>query len=245
MKIFLVGFSLLLGMTSLKAGGLRVTSGPEKTSLLELYTSEGCSSCPPAEAQFSRLKDSPGLWKQFVPIAYHVDYWNRLGWPDRFSSADWTARQQHYAALWRSDSIYTPAFVLNGKEMRGGVGEIPPSQEAAGVLSATSDDGKTWKIDFQPVEKSAAQWDVHVAQLGAGISSHVSAGENGGRTLTHDFVVLAQQNAPLQTSGDQASARLTITSPHETAPRRAIAIWVTQQGELAAVQATGAWLAAK
>lgn len=245
MKIFLVGFSLLLGMTSLQADKLRLTSGPEKTSLLELYTSEGCSSCPPAEAQLSRLKDSPGLWKQFVPIAYHVDYWNRLGWPDRFSSAEWTARQRRYASLWRSDSVYTPAFVLDGKEMRGGLGEIPSPHGTAGVLSATSDDGKVWKINFQPAGRSAGEWEVHLAQLGAGISSHISAGENGGRTLTHDFVVLAQRNAPLQVDGDHATARLTIAPASETAPRRALAIWVTRRGALAPVQATGGWLAAK
>ena len=245
MKILLAGFSLLLAMTSVKADALRLTSGAQRTALLELYTSEGCSSCPPAESQLSHLKDSPGLWKQFVPIAYHVDYWNRLGWPDRYSSAAWTARQQRYASLWRSDSVYTPAFVLNGEEMRGGVGEVPASDKAAGVLSATSADGKTWKIDFEPAAKSPAEWEVHVAQLGAGITSHIGGGENGGRTLAHDFVVLAQQDAPLAAHDGHASASLTIATPSQTAPRRALAVWVTRRGELAAAQATGGWLAAR
>ena len=85
----------------------RFESGPQQTVLVELYTSEGCSSCPPAEAWMSRLQGDPGLWKKFVPIAFHVDYWDRLGWRDRFSSRNWTERQSRYAALWQSESVYT------------------------------------------------------------------------------------------------------------------------------------------
>jgi hypothetical protein len=65
------------------------------------------------------LKGEPGLWKNFIPIAFHVDYWDRLGWRDRFSSPQWTERQRRYAALWRSGSVYTPAVVVNGREQRG------------------------------------------------------------------------------------------------------------------------------
>jgi hypothetical protein len=245
MKLFLVGVSWLLSMSVMKADEIRLASGPEKTSLLELYTSEGCSSCPPAEAQLGRLKDAPGLWKQFVPVAYHVDYWDRLGWRDRLSSPAWTARQQRYASLWRSDSVYTPAFVLDGKETHGGEGELSSPKGVSGVLSATAKNGRTWQIVFQPAEKSATEWEVHLAQLGVGISSRIGGGENDGRTLTHDFVVLAQQDAPLKTEGDHASTRLTAIPSQETAPRRAVAIWVTRRGELAPVQATGGWISSK
>src|SRR3954451_5035298 len=73
-------------------------SGSEQTALIELYTSEGCSSCPPAEAWLTQWKDDAGLWKRFVPIAFHVDYWDRLGWRDRFASKQWTERQTRYAS---------------------------------------------------------------------------------------------------------------------------------------------------
>ncbi len=67
-------------------------SSTRQTALLELYTSEGCSSCPPAEAWLSKLKTEPGLWSEFVPVAFHVDYWNNLGWRDKLSSEQFSRR---------------------------------------------------------------------------------------------------------------------------------------------------------
>ncbi len=246
MKIasLLLGFSL--GLTALPARAeTHFESGPGRTALLELYTSEGCSSCPPAEARLSRLKNDPGLWKQFVPVAYHVDYWDRLGWRDRFSAKEWTARQSRYAALWQSESVYTPAFVLNGKEMRGGLGNLAAPNESAGRLRATSNDGRTWAIEFQAAADASGAWDAHVALLASGISSKIGAGENSGRQLQHDFVVLAQQDAPLQAAGGKVAASLTIPPGTEPAPPKAVAVWVTRRAELAPVQATGGWLAAR
>ena len=138
MKPFCFGIVFLLGAVVISsAAESRFESGPQQTALIELYTSEGCSSCPPAEAWMSRLKNDPGLWKKFVPIAFHVDYWDRLGWRDRFSSQRWTERQLGYAALWRSDSVYTPAVVRNGSELRNwsGASVSGPNEKTSGVLS--------------------------------------------------------------------------------------------------------------
>src|SRR5262245_10264750 len=99
-------------------GTVTFQSPDRRTALLELFTSEGCSSCPPAEAWLSRLKESPCLWKDFVPVAFHVDYWDRLGWEDPWGSRAYSQRLQSYARSWRNDSVYTPGFVLNGKEWR-------------------------------------------------------------------------------------------------------------------------------
>src|SRR4029077_12913893 len=108
-------------------------SGPERTHLLELFTSEGCSSCPFAEAWLSKLKAEPGLWKDFVPIAFHVDYWDQLGWRDPFAAREWTTRQYQYSANWKSESVYTPGFVLDGREWPGR--NLPrPSNDKSGVL---------------------------------------------------------------------------------------------------------------
>ena len=81
-------------------------------NLLELYSSEGCSSCPPAEAWLGNLRETPGLWRDFVPVAFHVNYWDRLGWPDRFASKAFTDREYVYASAWGSGTVYTPCFVL-------------------------------------------------------------------------------------------------------------------------------------
>ena len=248
MKIAVVFFCFSLGMTVISARAeTHFESGPTRSSLLELFTSEGCSSCPPAEERLSRLKGDPGLWKHFVPVAYHVDYWDRLGWRDRFSSPDWTARQSRYAALWQSESVYTPALVLNGKELRGGLSTSlsSPNDGAAGLLSATSQAGRTWSIEFHPAQNAEGEWEAHAALLGAGISSKIGAGENGGRNLTHDFVVLNQQDALLKKETNQSVGSLTITAASESAPQKALAVWVTRRGQLLPVQATGGWLAAR
>ncbi len=97
MNLFLLGISLSLGMVSLSvARETRFESGPAQTALVELYTSEGCSSCPPADHYLSGLARDPGLWKQFVPVAFHVDYWDQLGWTDRLASAQYSDRQRSY-----------------------------------------------------------------------------------------------------------------------------------------------------
>src|SRR5271155_1572909 len=96
------------------ADDLVFDSTTRRVSLLELYTSEGCSSCPPAEEWLSKLKENPRLWKDYVPVAFHVDYWDGLGWPDRFASPAYTQRQRSYAQVWGGDTVYTPELVVDG-----------------------------------------------------------------------------------------------------------------------------------
>src|ERR1700751_3091725 len=112
----LVLFFLVAGMLNARAEDRVFESGPQKTHLIELFTSQGCSSCPPAEAWLSRLKNEPRLWKDFVPVAFHVDYWDRLGWRDPFAAKEWTTRQYQYSVNWKSEGVYTPGFVLDGRE---------------------------------------------------------------------------------------------------------------------------------
>ena len=227
----------------MRAGEIRLTSGPQQISLVELYTSEGCSSCPPAEAWLSRLKGEPGLWKSFVPLAFHVDYWDRLGWRDRFASPQWTERQRRYAALWRSGSVYTPAVVVNGREQRGwsSANLSQPNEREAGVLSVSSLDAKNFAVAFRPQEGSGTEYEAHLALLGSGISTNVRAGENSGRNLAHDFVVLDLRNGDLKSKQGRARASLT-TVAVEPGARKAVAVWVTRRGELDPQQAVGGWL---
>ncbi len=87
----------LLASSALGAAPLQFTSPETRVTLLELYTSEGCSSCPPADRWLSGLRDDPRLWREVVPVAFHVDYWDAIGWPDRFASAAHSERQRTYA----------------------------------------------------------------------------------------------------------------------------------------------------
>jgi hypothetical protein len=98
--------ALLASVTSMRgAEEFEIRSGPERVSLLELYSSEGCSSCPPAEQWLGELRKDPRLWRSIVPVAFHVDYWDGLGWKDRFAQPQWTARQRAYAAAWGGGSV--------------------------------------------------------------------------------------------------------------------------------------------
>ena len=96
-----IAVTMILASTQSIWSGQMTTfaSGDRRVSLIELYTSEGCSSCPRADALLSSLKSRPDLWKSFIPLAFHVDYWDRLGWPDRFANTEWTLRQRRMASL--------------------------------------------------------------------------------------------------------------------------------------------------
>ena len=240
--------ALLLAAARLAgADAIEFQSGQARTALLELYTSEGCSSCPPAEEWLARLKESPKLWKDFVPVAFHVDYWDYLGWKDPFAARAYTRRQHDYADTWRSRSVYTPGFVLDGKEWRGWSAEPPrPSSRSAGVLTARSEDGRRWTLRFRPAEGGGpSAYDCHAALLGSDLISDVKAGENRGRKLRHDFVVLALADTPATRKEDYFQGEVTLSATLATAPaRRAFAVWITPVRSLQPAQAAGGWLSA-
>ena len=178
--------SLFLICTS-SVDAQHVFQSPEhQVSLVELYTSEGCSSCPPAEKKLNSLIDEKGLWNQFVPVAFHVDYWNYLGWDDRFAKPEFTTRQRRYSKHWNARTIYTPCFVVNGEATRHPVpkaGKKYPGQLKAALR------GATLFVTFNPTQKHK-NLQLWAAPLSGRESTKVNAGENRGRTLEHCFVVL-------------------------------------------------------
>jgi hypothetical protein len=231
-----------------KADFIKFQSAPERTALLELYTSEGCSSCPPAEAWISGLKDSPRLWRDFAPVAFHVDYWNSLGWKDAWSDAEFSERQRSYAQLWRNENIYTPEFVLNGKEWHDWfTGKKGPKSggERAGILTVTSTDTNRWQVNFAPELTADAHYEIHAALLAGGIISDVKAGENRGRQLNHDFAVVNLVQIGMTTSNGMANGRFIVNAPKSNVGNTlALVAWVTHMGELQPLQTTGGWLVA-
>ena len=221
-------------------------SSEHQTALLELYTSEGCSSCPPAEAWLSKLKNNAGLWSEFVPVAFHIDYWNGLGWRDKLSSDEYSERQRNYARDWSADEIYTPEFVLNGHEWRnwlGFRGAPSASTTKIGTLQVSSTDGKHWLANFVPTEDGTTDYEVTAALLVNELGSDVTAGENSGRHLKHDFAALSLITRPLAGSTNGFAGTFIIDDhPNGITGRLALAVWVTHSGQLQPLQATGGWL---
>lgn len=227
---------LPLPAVSMAAEPQVLRSKPEHVSLLELYTSEGCSSCPPADEWFTELKMQRGLWTDFVPVAFHVDYWDDLGWKDPFGDPAHSQRQRVYAAQWRARTIYTPGFVLNGQEWRRqNAADLSKAAERPGVLSVTRTGTGEWKMHFE-AEGAAGEGPgslrFHLVLLGFGLTTQVARGENAGRTLVHDFAVLKHAAA----QGDGSSA---IFKKLEDTRAGAVAGWVSRGDNPAPVQAVG------
>jgi hypothetical protein len=184
---------LLLGLTGCAvAAGESVKTTDEAPLVIELFTSQGCSSCPPADALLGKLAaagQSEG--RPIVALSFHVDYWNDLGWADPFSTPTWTARQQQYARALGDRSVYTPELVVGGAA--GMVGSeasavthaiaAAPKQHA---LAATA----VWTADAITVDATAPEGaDVWVAVWEDAAQTHVTRGENSGESLRGDRVV--------------------------------------------------------
>lgn len=223
-------------------------SGPKQTALLELYTSEGCSSCPPAEKWLSELRNSPRLWKDFVPVAFHVDYWDRLGWRDPWSDKEFSDRQLSYAESWRSENVYTPAFVLEGKEWPGWRASNDGPRLSGlnvGSLTASSLDPNKWSVVFEPANTNGGAYQVHAALVASGVVSEVKAGENRGRRLNHDFAVAGFVTVPMRHAEGIWQGQFVLPQPSNgPVTNAAIAVWITERENLQAVQAVGGWIRA-
>ncbi len=224
---------------------LTLNSGERQIQLIELYTSEGCSSCPPADRWLSRLKTHDRLWKDFVPVAFHVGYWDYIGWKDRFAKHEYAQRQRRYAAEFNESTVYTPGVRLAGQEWRNWFragSEIPeaPAKALPGNLSLNISQGGSFKASFSNdlgSEFNSAQ--LTVAILGQDLNTQVERGENRGRSLDHDFVVLANTTLSSQIKGQEFTWAGTLPSPSVKAGEYAVAAWVSVGGSQKPIQVLG------
>ena len=185
----------------------RAVSPATLTPVIELYTSEGCSSCPPADRWLSTLKDDAAQGR-VVAQAFHVGYWDSIGWVDRFANTAYTQRQRQVAA-WNGDStVYTPQIVRNGRDWRSDKALGPAAPARATIeLQRTADDAFTATVT--PADGVVA-WSAYWTVTEHGHSSKVRAGENAGEFLRHDFVV--RQYVP---AGDyRGASSLTLRAVH-------------------------------
>ncbi|HQV30595.1 MAG TPA: DUF1223 domain-containing protein [Calditrichia bacterium] len=232
---FLISLSLSLSLAAQEQDSLTFSSGTRKVQLLELFSSQGCSSCPPAERWINRLKNDPALWKEVVPVVFHVDYWDRLGWKDPFADPAFTRRQYRYNEEGRTGRVYTPGFVVDGREWRGWFsGEKRPARRESAPELQGSWNGEILRARFD--RPASGKLTLNVAILGLDLETEVTRGENRNRTLQQHFVVLRFLQS------ESATGRWDIKPDWTNLPKKAdlaMALWVTEYGDLTPLQATG------
>lgn len=202
-SVFLIG--LLLGSTVVSAAPPHSEQAPV---VLELFTSQGCSSCPAADALLSRLGRSQTGGPEIIPLAYHIDYWNELGWHDPFSRVEWTRRQHAYARALQAH-VYTPQLVLNGRSELTGSDEqrlrrelaaarrMPALAQLSMTLSHPDADERRLTVQIRAQRSSELaqrELTIMMAVVESGLTTSIEGGENSGKTLQNDFVVRRLQS---------------------------------------------------
>ena len=224
-----------LAACSSASGETPVRHAGEAPLVVELFTSQGCSSCPPADRLLAKLaKDGQAEGRAVVPLAFHVDYWNDLGWADPFSLPAWTERQRQYADALGDDRVYTPELVIGGGvgvvgSQTGAVGNAIAAAPAQTAITATA----SWAKDKVTITATApSDADVVVALWENQTSTQVPRGENAGETLGSDHVVRRLER--VAAAGQTAS----ITLPIDAAWRGVGAVAFGQRRDKRIVGAT-------
>ena len=235
---------LLLAAHATAAPTCRAVSGPQTRPVVELFTSEGCDSCPPADrwlsATFGAAQSGP------VALAFHVDYWDRLGWKDRFASAAYTERQHRAADANGASFVYTPQVLLQGRDLHWRDRSATAALERAAaeparahVEVAAERQGATLRVHARArAAQGALPADavVSVLYVDNGLDSDVKAGENRGVRLHHDHVVRALATAARK-DGNAIAADAAFTVPGEAGLNPAVVALVQRAREGAVLQA--------
>lgn len=211
---------------------------PEYTlALVELYTAEGCDSCPPADRWFSTVAPGPSETRA-VALAFHVDYWDRLGWRDRFGNAAFTARQYEEVRRQHAGFAYTPQVVVQGRDFPQWRAPAQPEAAIAAAnarparaaieLTVRGQDAatRTANVDVDvrvPDRRDRANALVNVALVQGSLASDVAAGENAGKHLAHDHVVRQWREGFKLDANGEVHQRISLALPPETGPLAIVA----------------------
>lgn len=214
------------------AAGCRASSPAVPPTIVELYTSEGCNSCPAADRWLASLKNEPGV----VRLAFHVDYWDRLGWKDRFADAAYTRRQYEISAKSGARFAYTPQVIVDGNEYRVWPALPPHPTRTAQVTVALARDGDAYVAQLVRGPGAPQHLAAYWAVTEDGHVSDVKAGENRGATLHHDAVV--REYLPVASVG-AAPLRFEPRPAEDRAKPRRVLLVVTDADSGKPIQAAG------
>jgi hypothetical protein len=230
----------LLALTALILAAPHTPPAALTAVLVELFTSEGCSSCPAADTLLASLaKDQPVAGAEIVALAFHVDYWDQQGWKDPYSSKVFTARQQAYSRVFGEKRMYTPQLVVDGRQELTGSDEAAATRAIGEAMARphlpikidarVQGAAVRLSVDLPPAPANAEPIDVVVALAEDGLSSVVKRGENAGRTLTHVAVVRALQTlGPLDRESVVADGQLALQRAWHAPKMRAV-VWLQGQ----------------
>ncbi|MBO0934136.1 DUF1223 domain-containing protein [Fibrella aquatilis] len=224
---------IMLALAGLFAVQAHRPEPSKPVAVVELFTSQGCSSCPPADRLLTEVsRQAVASGQSLYALSFHVDYWDRLGWRDPYSDAKYTARQQQYARQFKLGSIYTPQAVLNGKREFVGSNRAQMTSLLADALRETppvavqltaNQQGKTITVNYKLAGRLAGTV-LNVALVSQTTTTVVSRGENAGHTLTHNNVVRAFATVPTSETG-----QTTLTAPADFDPTNGAVIAYVQQ----------------
>jgi len=243
LKLVLAVLLVLLGAAFFLRPATPASGAANRTVLVELFTSDGCSSCPPADELLAHLRqDLAAKNIQVVPLGFHVDYWNSLGWKDRFSSADFSHRQEQYARRLNLDGPYTPQMVVDGEQEFVGSN----AGQAQRAISNAAGRPELATVKLSPVGADQLSIDVK-APATAGdaavllaitednLATKVGSGENNGHTLRHAAVVRELRSlGRLRDGGFQASVPIKLDKDWKREDLRAVVF--VQQGDAGKIQ---------
>jgi hypothetical protein len=224
--------------------------------LVELFTSEGCSSCPPADALLAHLqRDQPVPGADVIALEEHVDYWESLGWHDRFSSHEFTDRQSRYTQRLRLDDNYTPQMIVDGTDQFVGndtgralrsIAEAAHTAKVALTLTPLDFDGAhlSGAVSVTPTSGALLRAGLYAAVIQTMASTQVQRGENGGRTLNHVSVLRSLQPIGGSAGASSAPLKFSLAVPKDAPPqdlRVVVFLQLPDQGQiLGAVSSGGA-----
>ncbi len=225
-------------------------SGPGTTALVELYTSEGCSSCPPADRWLQNLGARGFVPGRVVPLALHVDYWDYIGWKDPYAQKRFSERQRALAQVMRARVVYTPQVMLHGKDFRrwyvdgaledavARINARPPGANIALRLDTGRADTLSTEVRAELLDAAqTADAALYLASYQNELVSSVAAGENRGRTLSHGYVVFEWVGPIAFTAGKVDERRALPLVPGAAPARSGVAAFVQNRRTAEVLQA--------